>query len=268
MKSFVNDQLVDSTDARVSVYDLGLNRGYAVFDYFRIVGGRFRFLEDHLQRFVQSIQLSRMSCVYTIDQIRKKIVDLKEINEIVNGYVRITMTAGESADFANPSSHSNLIVVVGKSIIPESNAPNAGVNLISKKYQRPVPEIKTTNYFFAQMHKSEMLEANAVDILYYDRCITETSRANIFFIKNNILFTPKSNILEGITRKKVLSMYGDTRIEDISMHQLPEFDEAFICSSTREITPILKIDDITIGSGYAGTKTKEVIQRFKAISMQ
>jgi len=230
MKTFINDNLVESSEASIGVYDLGLNRGYAVFDYFKIVNNTFRFFEDHLHRFIQSIRLSKIPCPYTIDEIRRKIIELKDINGITNGYVRITLTAGDSMDFVNPSSQSNLIVVVGNSIIPESDAPKAGVNLISKKYQRPIPEIKTTDYFFAQMHRSEMLEANAADILYYGRSITETSRANIFFIKNNTLFTPKSNILEGITRKKVLSIYNDARMD-------------------------------------TGPKTMEVMQRFKAISV-
>ena len=267
MKIFINDNLFESAKASIGVYDLGLNRGYAVFDYFRIVNNKFRFFEDHLSRFSRSIQLSKIPCSFTLDEIRSKIITLKELNKINNGYVRITLTAGDSQDFVSPSSHSNLIILVGNSTTPESNTAKTGVNLISKRFQRSIPEIKTTDYFFAQMHRSEMLAANAVDILYHDDIITETSRSNIFFIKNDTLFTPKSNILEGITRKNILSLYEDARIEDISINQLSEFDEAFICSSTKEVTPVLKIDDITIGSGTVGQKTMEVAQRFKAICM-
>jgi len=266
MKIFVNDDLIDDGDASISVFDLGLNRGYAVFDYFKIVGGRFRFFEDHLDRFLNSVRLSNIPLQYSRAQVKEKIVSLKDINKIENGFVRIILTAGESDNFARLSSHSNLVVVVGRPLSIDNNESKSGVNLISKYYQRSTPKIKTTDYFFAQMHRSEMLKADAVDVLYFTESITETSRANIFFIKNDLLYTPKSNILEGITRKWVIECYDDTHIEDISMNQLQSFDEAFICSSTREITPVLKIDDFTIGSGVVGPKTSEVMQRFRAIS--
>jgi branched-chain amino acid aminotransferase len=263
MKTLINDDFVDDPVANISIYDLGLNRGYAVFDFFKIVNNKFLFLEDHLDRFLASIRLSNIPCPYDRDQIKHKIITLKEVNHVENGYVRITLTAGNSDDFINISSQSKLIIVMGHTSLTDDKPE--GVNLISKYYQRSIPKIKTTDYFFAQMHRSEMLNANAADILYYTNSITETSRANIFFIKNNTLYTPKSNILEGVTRKKILSLYDNTLITDISLRQIHEFEEAFICSTTREIMPVLKIDDIPIGSGTAGLRVKSVQQKFDAV---
>lgn len=265
MKILINDNLIDSSDAKINVLDLGLNRGYAVFDYFKIVNSHFRFFEDHLDRFLVSIELSKIPFVYSREEVKEKIVSLKDINKIENGFVRITLTAGNSDNYSRISSHSNLIIVVGSSPMNEGDKLKSGVKLISKYFQRGIPKIKTTDYFFAQMHQSEMIESGAVDILYYTDTITETSRANIFFVKSGKLFTPQSNILEGITRKKVLSMYGNTQIADISMEEINSFDEAFICSSTREITPVVSIDDIIIGSGKVGAKTTEVYQNFKLL---
>ncbi len=266
MKIFVNDDLIEDIDAGIGVFDLGLNRAFAVFDYFKIVAGKFRFFEDHLNRFLNSVHLSNIPMPYSRAQVKEKIIHLKDINKIENGFVRITLTAGDSDNFARLSSQSNLIIVVGKPLSIENSDLKPGVNLISKHYQRSIPLIKTTDYFFAQMHRSEMLEANAADILYYTDSITETSRANIFFIKNDTLFTPEKNILQGITRKKVLSLYQDTVVGDISMAQVSKFDEAFICSSTREITPVLKIDENFIGLGKTGPKTFEIMHRFRQIA--
>jgi len=266
MKISINDKIIESTDLCLGVYDLGLNRGYAVFDYFKIVACNFRFFEDHLDRFLNSVHLSNIPFQYSREQVKEKVVHLNVINKIENGFVRITLTAGDSDNFSRISSHSNLIIVVGSSPISEPNKTKPGIKLISRYFQRAIPKIKTTDYFFAQMHQAAMLEWCAADILYYTDSITETSRANIFFVKNGTLYTPKSNILEGITRKKILSIYPDTEIVDIPINEIHRFDEAFICSSTREITPVLKIDDIIIGSGKAGPKVTELSQKFRMLS--
>ena len=263
MKILINNEIVDQNDACLGIYDLGLNRGYGVFDSFRISNGKFRFFEDHLDRFLNSITLSNIPFHYTRDQVKKKIEELKEINEITDGFVRITLTGGDSPNFADITSESKLVVVVEKSDTPV--VKNEGVSLISKYYQRSVPKIKTTNYFFAQMHRSEMLEKGAVDILYYTDKVTETSRANIFFVKGGKLYTPKNDILEGITRKKVLSLFPETILENISRESMYDFEEVFICSSTKEVTPVVKIDDNMIGDGKPGEMTLEVLRQFQTL---
>lgn len=264
MKVSINDRIVDIAEASIGVYDLGLNRGYAVFDYFNIVNGNFRFFEDHLKRFMRSIHYSKIPCAYTIDNVRDKIVQLKEINAIQNGYVRITLTGGTSTDFASIPQDSHLIIVLGRYDAVRFEEAKTGVKLISKQYQRLIAHIKTTDYFFAQMHREEMLNADAVDVLYFNEYITETSKANIFFVKDGTLYTPEANILEGITRKKVLDLYPDTVRCNIRRDQISEFDEVFMCSSTREISPVIKIDEQGFDSGRPDGKVSEVMERFRA----
>ena len=263
MKILINNQIVDQDDASLGIYDLGLNRGFGVFDFFRISKGKFRFFEDHLDRFLNSIKLSNIPFNYSREDVKSKIHYLREINSVINGYVRITLTGGDSPNFGDIPSESKLIVVVGN--LDSNLIGDEGVSLISKFYIRSVPKIKTTNYFFAQMHRAEMLERGAVDILYYTDEITETSRANIFFVKKGKLYTPKSDILEGITRKKVLSLFPDTILKDIPAENMYDFDEVFICSSTKEITPVIKIDDTIIGNGKPGAVTIGVMRKFQTL---
>ena len=261
MKILINNELVDDDDANLGVYDLGLNRGFGVFDFFRISNGKFRFFEDHLDRFLNSIRLANIPFHYSRHEVKHQIESLREINSIENGFVRITLTGGYSDNFADIPKDSKLIVVVGKTQVG-SQSIKEGAALISKYFLRSVPSIKTTNYFFAQMHRQEMLDRGALDILYYTDTITEASKANIFFVKGRQLYTPGKNILEGITRKKVLSLFPEAIIDDIPSEKMYDFDEAFVCSSTKEITPVLKIDDYVIGDGNTGSVTKAVSQKF------
>lgn len=262
MKGYINDKLIDCDKAQLSAYDLGLNRAYAVFDFFRIINGNFRFLDDHLDRFLVSIQLANIPNPYSKAQLHTKILELQNINKIKNGFVRITLTAGSSLDFGSLSS-SALFILVGL-LENKTNEFSNGIKLISRKHQRNFPKIKSTDYFFAQMLHQELKEAKAADVLYYNDFVSETSRANIFGIKNGTIITPKDNILEGITRKKTLAMLPSCTLTDITMDDLYDCDEVFITSSTKELTPIVQIDDRLIGDGAVGKHYKDLHAQFLA----
>lgn len=262
MLAFVNNELTDLHSAGISITDLGLNRGYAVFDFFRIINGKFRFIEEHLERFFQSIALGKLPCSFTKAEVRENIKILQAKNNIYNGFVKAVYTAGNSPDFATVPEKGNLIISVGYLTPPNSEYYTEGVNLISKKYQRECPEIKTTNYFFAQMNRAEIKSANAVDVIYYADYITETSRSNVFFVKNKSVFTPKRNILQGITRKKLIEIAPQIKETDISFDEIKTFDEAFITSTTKELMPVVKIDNMIIGNGKVGEVYKALHQEF------
>jgi len=263
LKGYINDRLIDCDKAQISAYDLGLNRAYAVFDFFRIVNGNFRFLNDHLDRFINSILLAKISNPYTKAQLHEKVLELQALNKVQHGYIRITLTAGSSSNFGSLSS-STLIVLMGVLNATNKSDYTEGIKLISKKHQRTFPEIKSTNYFFPQMLHQELKDAKATDVLYYTDLVTETSRANIFGVKNGRILTPKANILEGITRKKLLVMEPSITITDIRIDELYDCDEVFITSSSKELMPVIQIDNKRIGNGKVGSIYNGLHNRFQS----
>ena len=95
--------------------------------------------------------------------------------------------------------------------------------------------------------------------------VLEGTRSNFFVFRGDTLITPRSEILYGITRNVVLELAkGRFAIEErpILLSELPQVDEAFMTSSSREITPVVQIDEIVIGSGKPGPRTYELEQRF------
>ena len=266
MKGYINDTLIDSDTAQISAYDLGLNRGYAVFDFFRIINGEFRFLEDHLKRFINSIQLSKIPNPYTKEELRQKVLELQNINNVQHGFIRITLTAGASSNFGTLSS-STLIILSG---VLGANNPNNytnGIKLISKKYQRTFPKIKSTDYFFPQMLHQELKEANATDVLYYTDYVTETSRSNVFCVKKGKITTPKANVLEGITRKKLLEFEPSISLTNLTLDELCNADEVFITSSSKELMPVVQINGKLIGNGNVGAVYKALHKQFMAFCL-
>ncbi|WP_162497519.1 aminotransferase class IV [Aureibaculum marinum] len=262
MKGYINDKLIDCNKAQISAYDLGLNRAYAVFDFFRIVNGQFRFLDDHLDRFVSSITLANIPNSYSKEDLRNKVLELQEINKISQGYIRITLTGGSSSNFGTLES-STLIILAGVLKVGSLKDYTEGIKLISKKHQRSFPKIKSTDYFFPQMLHKELKMCNATDVLYHTDYITETSRANVFCIKNGIITTPKKNVLEGITRKKILTLNKSIVLSDITIDELYNSDEVFITSSSKELMPVVQIDNKIIGNGKVGAIYKQLHSQFK-----
>ncbi|MBP1683709.1 MAG: dat, partial [Ignavibacteriaceae bacterium] len=115
-------------------------------------------------------------------------------------------------------------------------------------------------------------EENAAEaILVRDGLITEGTHTNFFAIKNETVYTaPKSRlILEGITRKVVLEFCDkfkiDYREEFIEKDELKSFDEFFITSTTKEITPVTEIDYWKINQGNPGKITMSLQSLFKKI---
>lgn len=266
MKGFINDTLIDCENAQVSAFDLGLNRGYAVFDFFRIHSGNFRFLEDHLERFSNSIRLSKIPNPFTKEILREKILELQNSNKVQDGFIRITLTAGSSSDFGSLSAPT-LIILTGILKANNQNLYENGIKLISKKYQRTFPKIKNTDYFFPQMLHKQLKEAGATDILYHTDFVTETSRSNIFGIRNGGIITPNENILEGITRKKLLEINPSITLGNITLDELYGCDEVFITSSSKELMPVVQIDEKSIGDGAVGPVYKELHAQFKSFCL-
>ena len=101
--------------------------------------------------------------------------------------------------------------------------------------------------------------------------VVEASAENIFFVKNDILYTPpiSTGALEGITRDTVIEIANQNKIpiniENISRDELYYFDEAFLTGPASEIIPISNIDHRIIGNGKIGPLTKEIRKYYEQI---
>mgnify|MGYP000921228920 FL=1 len=87
-----------------------------------------------------------------------------------------------------------------------------------------------------------------------------------FCIQNGKLINNTQGILEGITRLRMLQIakkFFPIIERPIAIKELKNIDEAFITSTTKEIMPIVQIDNIKIGNGKVGLKTKKLMEEFK-----
>jgi branched-chain amino acid aminotransferase len=142
-----------------------------------------------------------------------------------------------------------------------------GCKLITTRLQRESPEAKTTNYMAAVRALKEAARQGAADALFVNEQghVLEATRSNFFIFRGDTLVTPREGVLIGVTRNVVLELArGRFAIEErpILLDELPLAGETFITSSSREITPVVQIDDLVIGDGKPGPRTYELEQRF------
>ncbi len=256
--AYLNGQIVPTKDANINVADLGLLRGYGVFDFFRAIDGRPIFMDDHLDRFEKSRSYLGLHIDVNRDEIKVAILTLIERNHHSLLGIKLVCTGGYSDDGYTLPPSPNLMMLAKPFVF---HPFEMGLKLMKVEHQRDMPTIKTTNYIKPISLLPKMKEINADDVLYHmNGYISESSRSNIFIIKNGVLITPHSGILEGITRKRILSFAPQilpVEVRQIHISEVQEANEVFLCGSTKRISPVTMIDEVKYATGPYTTRLYE-----------
>jgi len=263
---YVNGTYLPASQATLKLNDLGIVRGYGVFDLLRTYAGKTFKLHEHILRLQRSAQAIQLDLAWTIEEIEQIARETYQRNAFADATIRIVVTGGASEDFMTPQSPS--LVVMVNPIGPTPLAQyTQGVKVITTQIDRIMPTVKSLNYMTAIMAMKAARAVGAVEAIYRtaDNRITEGTRANFFVFQGNRLITPKTDVLGGITRAVVLEIAEDDfEVVEAPLHyaDLATYDEAFITSSTKELLPVVQIDDITIGAGKPGPNTRKLMELF------
>ena len=264
---YVNGRWVHPSEATISLNDVAVLRGYSAFESLRTYDCRPFHLAQHLERLFHSAELMELDMPCTRDFITSIVQEIIECNPYKHATIRMLVTGGESEDGIMPTGKPTLAMFITPLGERDMERFAQGCRLITSQLRRELPEAKTANYIAAIRSLKEAKRRNAADALFVSEegHVLETTRSNFFVFRGETLVTPRSDILIGITRNVVLELArGRFPIEEgpILLEELPYVDEAFITSSSKEITPVVQIDEWTIGSGKPGPRTSELEQRF------
>lgn len=252
MISYVNGAFIELQNAVIPVSDLGLQRGYGVFDFLRVKEQHPLFLNAHIDRLYRSLEIMRLQVPYSKEQLKDIIAELVSKNKFTHSGIRITVTGGASPDGYTPV-EPHIIIVQQPIAAPPDELPTGDYKLVTHAYRRQMPEVKTTDYLMAIWLQPWIKEQNANDVLYHwNGNITECPRANFFIVtQNNTLVTPADGMLKGITRANILAVAKDiVTIEErnLTLQDIRTAKEAFISSSTKRIIPVTMVDDVVFSS--------------------
>lgn len=264
---YVDGCWVHPNDATLSINDLAVLRAYGVFESLRTYNRRPFHLDEHLDRLHRSASLIDLEIPYTRDFIAQIICETIKRNPYNHATLRLFITGGESEDGILPTGNAVLAVLI--TVLGERDMErfSRGTKLITTRLHRALPEAKTANYVAAIRALKEAARYGASDALFVNEQdhVLEATRSNFFIFRGDTLITPRTGVLIGVTRNVVLGLARDRfAIEErpIQLEELFIADEAFLTSSSREIMPIVQIDDWTIGDGMPGPRTYELEQRF------
>lgn len=264
MIGFDNGNYVPISQITIPADSLSVNRGYGAYEFLGVHNGIPFYLDRHLQRFANSLKILRLYSNYS-ESLKEIVAELIRLNINPDFYLKFFVLPLNSN---NPERMEGGMYIF-PAVFPSFNALEfeTGMALISREYQRFLPEAKSTAYLAGQYWQHEINQAKALDVLFHSHSlITETSRGNVFMVKNGRIITPKNDILKGITRSVVIDLMQQKGLDfveqDISFTELLEADEVFVTSTTKEVMPIIRIDNKQIGDGKPASTTKWVMQEF------
>ncbi|OJV66066.1 MAG: hypothetical protein BGO41_09050 [Clostridiales bacterium 38-18] len=213
-----------------------------IYEVIRLFEGVPLFIESHLKRLYNSMQLTGLILDLTMEQVVKAIQLLIELTHMSNTNVRL-----EIGKVSKDQLCWTLYLV--ESVYPESAVYETGVETTTYKIERPNPHAKVYRASFTELISVEKIKNNVFEVILVNEngLITEGSRSNLFFIKGNTLFSAKRElVLEGITREKVLEVLAEQDInlieEDLPSESLHSYEACFLTGTSIHILPISRID--------------------------
>lgn len=264
---FLNGQLVEEDDLLVSARDLGYARGYAIFEFIIAYRNRPFMLEKYVDRLYRSAQSISLAIPWSKAQVMEWVIKTLDANASVEGekVIRVTISGGASWTLAPAEVPTIVITVDPRIACPPEDYAN-GVRAELAEFERYVPQAKTNNYIEA-IHRFNSAVGGIDEIIYHsDDMIREGTRSNVFAVIDGSLLTPKTRVLEGITRNVILNELNlslPVEARDFSVQDLLGASEVFITATSKEIMPVTTIDTTVIGQGLVGDVTKDVMSRFR-----
>jgi len=251
-----NGELVNWRDAKLHVLTHALHYGSGVFEGIRAYGGEIFKLTEHSERLVEGARILDFEIPYSVAEIDEACRQVMKANNLVEAYLRpIAWRGSEQMGVSAQNNSINLAIAAWDwgSYFPMEQRLK-GLRLTIAQYRRPDPHTAPSKakaaglYMICTIEKHRAERAGFADALMYDYrgYVAECTGANIFFIKDGVIHTPKPDcFLDGITRRTVIDLARKRGYEVIERHILPEelgtFSECFITGTAAEVTPVSEI---------------------------
>ena len=264
---YVNGEIHDNQAIILSI-DQGLLFGYGLFETIRIYNNSPFMLKEHLERLKSSMNILDIDTA-SLTNIESEIYSFINTINLSDGVLRLTITKGST----KPN-----IIFTHRPVGYDSDKYNKGFTLKTSTIKRnstsPLTYIKSLNYMDNIIARKDAQNSGFDDALFINEnnFVSECSTSNIFFIKDEIIYTPslKCGLLNGIVRELLIySIVKKINIQliegEYSIDLLYEADEIFVTNSVIQIMPVVKINNITIGKGIPGIIAKNLITEYEHI---
>lgn len=276
---YVNGSITPADQAVVPVYDHGFVYGEGVYETLRTYN-KVPFLYDrHVRRLRQSARHLDLAVPFDDRALLGWIHEtMAAAGEMEDSYIRILLTrgVGELSYDVRATPTPSLVIIVKPHEEPPPRVASDGITIclvdILRNHPRSVnPLIKSNNLLNNALAMQAAYRRGGEEALMcnYRGELSECSQSNFFLVRGGAALTPKSSagLLEGVTRAFLFEVGQEVgvevRDETLYPNDLEGADEAFITSTTRELSPVTRIDDRAIGSGRPGPVTIRLLEGYR-----
>ena len=277
---FVNDEFINETKAKVSIFDRGFLFADAVYEVTAIIDGKILEWNGHIKRLKRSLNELDMKMPIETNELLDIHYKLIEKNNLIEGLIYLQISRGEddrSFDYPDSNVKPTIVLFTQVKSLQESNLSKNGMKVISVPDIRWARrDIKTVQLLAPSMCKMMAKKSNKDDAwMVQDGFVTEGTSNNAHIItKDNVLVTRNlsNDILAGVTRRSILKYAKEAQIKveerPFTIEEAKNASEAFVSSATTFIGPVVEIDNKIIGNGKPGKQSLRLREIYIGESMK
>jgi branched-chain amino acid aminotransferase len=277
LKIWIDGELKDKADAKISVYDHGLLYGDGVFEGIRLYNGKVFESDAHLKRLYDSAKAIRLTIPLTREQLHAAIELTAKTNNFTDCYIRVVVTRGIGYLGLNPNRcpKPSVIVITDTIDMYPKETYELGMSVITSTIIRNhpsalSPRVKSLNYLNNILAKIEAVDADVPEaiMLNHEGNVAECTADNIFVVQDGTVLTPTTadGILEGITRAVIIKLCKKLSIpfaeKTLQRHDLYIADECFLSGTGAEVIAVTKIDGRMVADGKPGPVYHRLAEAF------
>ena len=264
-------ELMPVGEAALPVTDWGLTHSDITYDVVHVWDGRFFRLDDYLERFENSLVKCNLSIDQTRADIRAILHQIVSQSQLQRSYVSFVASRGQPAvpgsrDPRDCVNHFYAWCVPFVWVFTEQVLERGAHIFVPEEVRRiDTRSVDPTakNYHWGDFTQALIAAKNDgydnTVLLDADGHITEGPGFNLFMVKHGKAYTPKSGVLEGITRKVTMELCAEHGVSveetDITLQELLDADELFATTTGGGIVPITRVNQHTFSNDVAGELT-------------
>lgn len=276
-KIWLDGALVDWREANVHILTHAMHYASSVFEGERAYGGKIFLSRAHSERLHFSAGQLDFEIPFTVDQIEAAKAEVLAANGLSDAYVRAVAWRGAGEDMGVSSRRNPVRLAIAAWGWGNyyGDAKTKGAKLDIARWKRPSPETAPSHakaaglYMICTMSKHEAEAKGCSDAMMFDYrgYVAEATGANIFFVKDGEVHTPKPDcFLNGLTRQTVIGMLNDRQIKVHERHIMPEelegFEQCWLTGTAAEVTPVGQIGSYNF---EVGALTRDISDTYEKL---
>ncbi len=273
---WMDGRMVSWREANVHILTHAMHYASSVFEGERAYGGRIFKSRAHSERLRRSAEMIDFEIPWTVDQIEAAKAEVLAANGLTDAYVRAVAWRGSGPDMGVAAARNpvRMAIAAWEWGAYYGDARTRGARLDIAKWRRPAPDTAPFRakaaglYMICTMAKHSAEAKGCSDAMMFDYrgYVAEATGANIFFVRNGEVHTPKPDcFLDGITRQSVIGLLHDRQIKVHERHiepsELEGFEQCWLTGTAAEVTPVGQIGDYNFEVGSLARQIAEDYDR-------